>query len=271
MTADFLNHSGATISGAKSADSCGLLVSVRSLAEARDALRAGVTVLDVKEPRNGSLGRPNSDVPGSILREISSSEGSTAPDLSVALGELSEWWNGAELRTSLVSEYREALLQFPVYLKLGLSGCGTSRPGRFSTWFDQWQRLRRTFPADARWVAVAYADFEQAGAPEISVVCQAAIQTGCRALLIDTFRKDGKGLLSWISVEELLEIRSCTRSAGLSLALAGQLTLSDLPRIACVGPDLVAVRGAVCDTGSRAHHISQARIREFAQALRECL
>ncbi len=59
-----------------------LLVSVRSVAEARAALAGGATLIDVKEPARGSLGRADAGAIEQILAAV----GGRAP-VSAALGE----------------------------------------------------------------------------------------------------------------------------------------------------------------------------------------
>ncbi|MBV9124193.1 MAG: hypothetical protein JO112_12620, partial [Planctomycetes bacterium] len=63
----------------------GLLVSVRSAVEAEAALAGGATLIDVKEPAHGSLGRALD----AILEEVVACVGGQCP-VSAALGELRE-------------------------------------------------------------------------------------------------------------------------------------------------------------------------------------
>ena len=61
----------------------GLLVSVRSAAEARIALEAGADLIDVKEPRRGALGAADPAVWKDVCRAVAG-----RVPVSVALGEL---------------------------------------------------------------------------------------------------------------------------------------------------------------------------------------
>ena len=63
----------------------GLLVSVRSAAEALVAMAGGADLIDVKEPSRGSLGAVDPEV----LSEICDAVGGRLP-ISAALGELAE-------------------------------------------------------------------------------------------------------------------------------------------------------------------------------------
>jgi len=85
-----------------------LLVSVRNALEAQIAVEEGVQLIDVKEPRSGSLGA----APAESIRQVADICGQTVL-LSVALGEL--------LETPQVYLPENVL---PAFVKCGLSGCG---------------------------------------------------------------------------------------------------------------------------------------------------
>src|SRR6266478_5781453 len=63
----------------------GLLVSVRSPAEAEAALRGGAALIDVKEPGRGSLGRAEDAVIAAVIAAVAARR-----PVSAALGELME-------------------------------------------------------------------------------------------------------------------------------------------------------------------------------------
>src|SRR6516164_4329030 len=85
-----------------------LLVSVRCVAEAKTALRAGAALIDVKEPSAGSLGRSADTVVSSIVKYVAG----RCP-VSAAIGELRE----------NTTPFRDVGL---TYVKCGLSGYGVS-------------------------------------------------------------------------------------------------------------------------------------------------
>src|SRR4051812_11568172 len=68
----------------------GLLVSVRSAAEAEAALRGGATLIDVKEPAHGPLGRAEDAVIAAVLQRVAG-----RLPVSAALGELVDAGSGA--------------------------------------------------------------------------------------------------------------------------------------------------------------------------------
>ncbi len=147
----------------------GLLVSVRSAAEALAALEGGAAIIDVKEPDRGALGRADPAVWAAVRAAVPS-----AVPVSVALGELAEGSPPAVSWTGIA------------YRKLGLAGAG-------SGWEALWASYRCAAGTGPGWIAVAYADWEQAAAPSPDAVLAAALAAGCRGILLDTWDKRRPG------------------------------------------------------------------------------
>src|SRR5215472_5029815 len=84
-----------------------LLVSVRSASEVEAALRGGASVIDVKEPARGSLGRASDRTIAEVVCFVAGKR-----PVSAALGELAK---------SLAVEWPRANL-FLAYVKWGLAG-----------------------------------------------------------------------------------------------------------------------------------------------------
>jgi hypothetical protein len=118
------------------------------------------------------------------------------------------------------------------------------------------------------WVAVSYADWQLAGAPPPQSVVAAARRAECAVLLLDTFTKDGRSLLDFVSRAELVAICRAARDAGLQVALAGSLRISLLPAVIGASPDIVAVRSAACEEGRRGAAVSAEAVRRFRGVLR---
>jgi hypothetical protein len=226
-----------------------LLVSVRSKAEAVAALAGGATVIDVKEPRNGSLGRATFDV-WRAVREV-------VPQpvpVSVALGELAEW--PADHAIEVTPDAWTGL----AYCKLGLSGAPDD-------WVDRWRDLRyQLATSGARlpaWVAVVYIDWQAASAPAPDAVIDAAIAIDtCRGVLFDTHDKsNGLGIdLTWKPQVDRV------RASGRFVALAGSLDANAIRRLAPLTPDIFAVRGSACLGGNRLGPIDAERVSILARA-----
>lgn len=263
-----------------------LLVSVRNAKEALMAVRGGADIIDVKEPSKGSLGRASLEnllAIADVLRQQQqhSDRVRTEPvPLSVALGEVQEWSESSSLfgsdlpvgSTSFSNEANDEICRAisglqPSYMKLGLSQVAAAGQQGRDRWRNSWIDVRCRFSGDHEWVAVAYADHQRAEAPTPDDVLEAALETNCSVLLIDTFVKDGTNLLDWLPVEEITSLRKATAAQGLQLALAGRVTLMDLPLLLPLQPDIIAVRGAVCESGERTAEVSELLVAEFMERL----
>ena len=238
-----------------------LLVSVRNVDEAIAAVEGGADIIDVKEPHHGSLGCAAPDVIREIAAALQSIQG-VKPPLSLALGELFEWRSGD--RDILRRAVQTAAPQF---LKLGLAESMASSDA--ASWITKWQRVRAAISGHCHWVAVAYADHEKAGSPAVDCVLKAAIDTECQVLLIDTHTKDGTSLSDYLTLGELQSIRQQTSEHGLKLALAGRVTLADLPQLLSIQPDIIAVRGAVCNHGDRTATVCRVLVQQFCAAIKQ--
>src|SRR5689334_2699793 len=125
-----------------------MLVSVRSPQEALAARRGGADIIDVKEPRHGSLGRAST----AAIMEIARQNGLSHP-LSAALGELREPLESAEL---------QQIVRHVGWVKVGLSGLANS------DWQSRWLELRdriHEISPQTKLIPVVYADATVCGAP----------------------------------------------------------------------------------------------------------
>ncbi len=223
-----------------------LLVSVRSPEEAQTALTGGSSILDVKEPKRGSLGRASFATWSEVRRVVPPNV-----PLSVALGELHEW---SEAAPSAPPDAFDGL----TYRKLGLARAGPN-------WRLDWRALRDSAPKQGHWIAVAYADWRLADAPSADEVLDAAIDApDIAGVLLDTWSKTGPAWrpTDWRSWAERV------RTAGLTLAVAGGLTREMIPSLEILAPDIVAVRGAACEDGDRRRGVDPGRVAELAAITR---
>jgi uncharacterized protein (UPF0264 family) len=223
-----------------------LLVSVRNAWEARIALSAGASLIDVQEPERGPLGPPEPRVVEEVTRVVAG----TVP-VSVALGELCDW-------------DRSEWADFPrgvSYAKMGLAGCA-----RHTDWFRHWHDVLAGLPAGVQPVAVLYADWLAAAAPPPGDILAASRANGCRAAVVDTFDKSRGHLMDWFTVHELASLVAGMRASGLVVVLAGSLSLDTIPEALCVEPDFIGVRGAACSRG-RCGPLDPDRVRQLARLI----
>lgn len=224
-----------------------LLVSVRDIDEARLALDAGVGLLDVKEPRLGSLGAAEI---GTIDAISKLALGRCL--VSAALGELD---GGAAERAARVPAG-------VAYAKIGLAGMNS-----YDDWESRWADALGRLPRETAAVAVAYADAEHAQSPSAGEIIEAAAGHGCAAALVDTFDKSCGGLLDHWSAAQIRQFVNRVQSHGILTVLAGSLDLHSLATAVACRPDYVAVRGAVC-SGERTAALDASRLRAVVDLVR---
>jgi uncharacterized protein (UPF0264 family) len=223
-----------------------LLVSVTDAEEARVAAAAGVDIVDVKNPAEGSLGAPG---PGMIerVREAVPPE----RPVSAAIGDLPNLPGTAALAALGAARSGAA------YVKVGLWGASTED--------DAVAVLRAVAEAvggGASVIAAAYADAERVSSRPLppGALVAAARRAGVGGCLLDTAVKDGRGLLEWLSADALSALVADAHAAGLEMALAGALRAEDLTAVRATGADIAGVRSAACRDGRRTAPLDADRI-----------
>jgi uncharacterized protein (UPF0264 family) len=230
----------------------GLLVSVRSASEGVVAVLGGASVVDLKEPLRGPLGRADA----AVWRETRRAVPAAIP-MSVALGEIADWNDRIDL-----AEIKRSLYNIN-YIKIGFARTG-------SDWRTRWREVRKAVSAGRRWVAAIYVDHERAESPHPDeIVAEAIALDECVGVLFDTWAKgvrDGTAIdISWKPTIDAI------RSSGRFIALAGGLDDRAIGGLASLRPDLFAVRGAACRGGDRIREIELDRVVKLARASRIAL
>jgi uncharacterized protein (UPF0264 family) len=226
----------------------GLLVSVRSGEEAAAALEAGADLIDVKDPSRGPLGMAHHEAVAAAVEAV----GGEVP-VSAALGE----WSPDILTAA------HWHLELPLsYVKWGLAGYKGGQ-----AWGEELLETRRQVPAGVEVVAVAYADWERANSVPPAEVARFAKRFRYRAFLLDTFAKDGKTLLDWMTPDEVAELVAGLRRGMVQVAIGGSLKLEQLKQLKAAAPDWFAVRGAVCAGGKRDGVLDPVRVKKWKEAM----
>ena len=240
-----------------------LLVSVRDAAEAEVALAAGAALIDVKEPRRGSLGAADLRTVGEVAQAVSARVA-----VSVALGELLDARDGGgdERSSNDGAGEGELLYELPEgvsFAKVGLAGCA-----KVNDWQSLWTARMSALRTSVRPVAVIYADWRTAAAPSPEDVLRVASGGDCAAVLIDTFDKAAGDLFSYWSDSQLEEMIASIRGVAPWAVVAGSLGGASVERAAICRPDYVAVRGAAC-RGGRTGTVDAECVRELVETLQQ--
>jgi uncharacterized protein (UPF0264 family) len=231
-----------------------LLVSVRDVAEAREALRAGVDFIDLKEPAAGALG----GLALPVIREV-----------AAALREDGAEPRGGRAQAPLISatigDLAPDALDAILARAMAVGACGVDLvkvgvPGR---------------GAAACAVLAALAGLPLAIVPVLiaddgldAVVIDAACAPAFAAVMADTQAKRAGSLLELIGADTLEGFIGRAHAAGRRVGLAGALGLADLPQLVRLGPDFAGFRSAVCD-GAREGRLDPARLATLRAAIGE--
>jgi uncharacterized protein (UPF0264 family) len=216
----------------------GLLVSVRSVEEAIEAVEGGAALVDVKEPSRGPLGRADAEVAAAIVNAVA-----TRTPCTLACGELADGHRAISSHGQRVADLVPRGRAGIMAVKAGPAGLDVAQ------WRDAFSRLAHDLPWGIELVAVAYADFQTAGAPTPPALMAAAAEAGAATLLIDTFDKEGPGLIGLAGGRTVDGWVKMAREAGLSVALAGRLTAAEIAAAAVSGARILGVRSAACEGG----------------------
>lgn len=251
-----------------------LLVSVRDPEEAELVARSSADWVDVKDPRNGPLGRPQQSVALGIERLIS--QYPSPKKLSVALGE------AIETSFSELAEYIGVFAEGTLF-KLAFSGsCGSPEewlpspnqresvdspnlPARTA-----WDNCRALFVqlseclgGRGRFIPVYYADASQACSPSWACILNLCLAAGGDRVLMDTYRKNGKCLTDYHAPEQLQSMIAQASEHGIRVALAGSLRGAEIRTLMSVGADVIGVRGAACKQNNRTDSIDQSSLQDL--------
>jgi (5-formylfuran-3-yl)methyl phosphate synthase len=236
-----------------------LMTSVADVEEAATALRAGVDILDVKDPREGSLGACPPPVLRAIvaLRDRTAVAGRRVP-VSAALGDATNHPGTFALAAS------GAAACGVDYLKIGLRGLRD--PDDSVVFLSVVVEAARAAAPGVRVVAAAYAEAAALGAIEPAQLPAVATRSGADGCLIDTALKDGRTLFDHLDPGAVSGFVAACRQRGLLCGLAGSLGPDHLQLLLEIGPDVIGVRGAICE-GGRSGRLDPGRLSSMREAL----
>jgi uncharacterized protein (UPF0264 family) len=215
-----------------------LLISPINTEEAREAIEGGADIIDVKNPKEGSLGANFPWVIKSV-REMTPKDmlvSATLGDVpykpgTVSLAALGASVSGAD------------------YIKVGLYGTKN-----YDEALEVMKNVVKTvndYNEDVIVVASGYADAYRVGAVDPMEIPDVAADAGADLAMVDTAVKDGKTLFDFMNEEKIAEFNDKIHDYGLKSALAGSIKKDQLKTLYDLGCDVVGIRGAACTGGDR--------------------
>ena len=215
-----------------------LLISPINTEEARESIEGGADIIDVKNPKEGSLGANFPWVIKSI-REITPKNmlvSATLGDVPYKPGTISLAALGAAVSGA-------------DYIKVGLYG--TKNYNEALEVMKNVVKTVKDYNDDAIVVASGYADAHRVGAIDPMEIPNVAASADADLAMVDTAVKDGKTLFDFMDEEKITRFNDEIHSYGLKSALAGSVKKDQLLTLHKLGCDVVGIRGAACVGGDR--------------------
>lgn len=233
-----------------------VLVSVRSVDEARVAAAAGVDFIDLKEPSLGALGGLPTATLEAVVRALRPAGGGPAtapatgvPMISATIGDLPTREIDAVL--GRVGEVAACGVDL---VKVGIER-DAAAPALLRALAAAGPAIVPVFIADD---GIDPAAFAQAASLDFP------------ALMLDTAAKRAGSLFDLLEANVLAALQATARAAGRPLGLAGALQLADLPRLSAAAPAFAGFRSAVC-AGDRRGPLDAARLQSLLAAVRSAV
>lgn len=232
-----------------------LLVSPVNISETLKAIKGGADIIDVKNPAEGSLGANFPWVIAKMRRVVP-----PRIPLSAAIGDFPNLPGSAALAAS------GAVNAGANIVKIGLRGPTDVKGATYL--MRQVVRAVKETSDSAKVVVCAYGDSRRAKTIDPAAVPKIAQEAGADIAMLDTAIKDGRPLTDFLRVDELRKFVDESHSHGLWAALAGSLGSREVQTLKPLNPDVIGVRGAVCEGGDRrTGKISEALVRRFKKLL----
>jgi len=233
-----------------------VLISPISVEEAMEVYKGGADIVDIKNVKEGSLG---ANFPW-IIKKVVSKFSDKNVQFSATLGDLSFKPGTASLAAL------GAAVCGVHYVKAGLKDIASLDEG--IDMMNAIVRSCRGVNRDIRVVAASYADYRKFGGISPESLITIAAESGSDVALVDTAIKDGSTLFDVLERDEIEAFVSAGQKNGLEVALAGSVQYEHMDMLHEIKPDIVGVRGAVCQSRDRSNSIVSNKVAEFVQAAR---
>lgn len=210
-----------------------LLVSPINTEEAIIASLGGADIVDVKNPKEGSLG---ANFPW-VIRDVKEVVNGRQP-ISATIGDFNYKPGTASLAAL------GAAVAGADYIKVGLYDIQTE--AQALELLTKITRAVKDYDPSKKVVASGYSDYKRINSIFPLLLPAVAVEAGVDVVMVDTGIKDGKSTFEFMDEQELKEFTDLAHEHGLENAIAGSLKFEDLPILERIGPDIIGVRGMVC-------------------------
>ncbi len=214
-----------------------LLISPRTIEEAKIVIDNRIEYIDCKNPEEGSLG---ANFPWIIrgMKNLIPTDSSQL--LSAAIGDFPNLPGSASL-AALGAAFSGADI-----IKIGLKGPKDEEVA--IKLMKKVVKAVKDYNENIKIVTAGYADrTRMSSSPEFLSIPTIASESGSDIAMLDTFIKDELGLFDFLTVDQIIQFRNKANGLGLEIALAGNLRKKDIPLLINISPDIIGVRSVVCE------------------------
>ena len=214
-----------------------LLISPKTIEEAKIVVLANVDLIDCKNPEEGSLG---ANFPWIIKEMKNLIPTNSSQLLSATIGDFPNLPGSASLAAL------GAAVSGADIIKVGLKGPKNIKEG--IKLMKCVVKAVKNYNKDIKVVTAGYADYSRmdTGLDFLSIPT-VAYRSGADIAMLDTYIKDKNGLFDFLNVSQLIEFKEKANQLNLKVALAGKLKKNVLHKIRKVSPDIIGVRSMVCE------------------------
>ena len=231
-----------------------LLVSVVSEEEVASAVSGGADIVDVKNPREGTLGGNFPHVIRGVRKQTPA-----GLEVSATIGDVPNLPGTASLAALGAS------ICGVQYIKVGLFGIHNTNDAVIL--LQEVCRAAREYDPAIRIIAAGYADADKINSLPSLQLPAAASKAGVDGCLLDTASKSDGTLLTKHQDVQLHDfVRQCHR-ANLLCAVAGSLSLKDIPQICRFGADILGVRTAACSGDRINGRVDRQKVRQLKEMI----
>jgi uncharacterized protein (UPF0264 family) len=227
-----------------------LLVSIERINELKDVMQSNVSIIDVKNLKEGAIGANLPWIIKDIVRTVNGKF-----EVSATIGDLPYL-----VGTSSLAAYAASSLGVN-YVKAGLKGVRSEEEAK-----DMILNLSKAAKqaGNAKLICVSYADYLQLNSISPLSLAKIAKDYGADGVMIDVYNKRLGSLLDLLDFEYIKRFIRIAKMSRLIVGLAGGIGKEVLGKICSLEPDVIGVRRAVCVVKDRELKVSREKVRELA-------
>ena len=228
-----------------------VLISPINKKEAIEAVKGGADIVDIKNPKEGSLGANFPWIIKDALNYVPNHI-----ETSCTIGEM------PMLPGSISLAARGAASIGVDYIKAGLSGINSFN-GAIKI-MKKIVRAVKDYNSKIKVVIVGYADSKKIDSIDPILIPQITKKASADVSMIDTAIKNGQSTFNLIEINKIKKFIERAHKYELKIALAGSLKKIDFQKIKILGPDIIGIRGAACTNNDRFEgKITRNRVKEI--------